>query len=357
MDLQDYDSDEEEMADLLADNKIAEKAVNDERMLAEIFAGLDAEGFDMELTGYSDSELAQIFSEIDGGEVIKSERANDSSNDVPTMNEVDFANLEELTDEENSGEYEEFVDKFKPKKTTDDCYTPTAVYEAVKNWAVKEYELEGREIIRPFFPGGDYVTHEYPAGCVVIDNPPFSIMAEILDFYNANNIDYFLFAPSLTLFAGNREKCRYIVANCIITYENGAKVNTSFITNLEEYKIKIAPELKRQVMEANKTGKEPAPILKKYDYPLNVVTAARLNKIIREGVEFKVRPEECEFIRKLDCQKGTDVGIYGGAFLVSERAAAERAAERAAAEAEKTSKIWELSEREKELIKQLDTRV
>lgn len=34
--------------------------------------------------------------------------------------------------------YEEFVDKFKPKKTTDDCYTPQIVYEAVKDWAVKE---------------------------------------------------------------------------------------------------------------------------------------------------------------------------------------------------------------------------
>lgn len=26
-------------------------------------------------------------------------------------------------------EYEGFVDKFKPKKTTDDCYTPPAVYQ------------------------------------------------------------------------------------------------------------------------------------------------------------------------------------------------------------------------------------
>ena len=50
--------------------------------------------------------------------------------------------------------YEEFVEKFKPKKTTDDCYTPPAVYEAVKDWAVKEYDIEGKEIVRPFYPGG-----------------------------------------------------------------------------------------------------------------------------------------------------------------------------------------------------------
>ena len=27
--------------------------------------------------------------------------------------------------------YEEFVEKFKPKKTTDDCYTPLVVYEVI----------------------------------------------------------------------------------------------------------------------------------------------------------------------------------------------------------------------------------
>ncbi len=30
--------------------------------------------------------------------------------------------------------YEEFVEKFKPKKTTDDCYTPPIIYDAVLNW-------------------------------------------------------------------------------------------------------------------------------------------------------------------------------------------------------------------------------
>ena len=91
--------------------------------------------------------------------------------------------------------YEEFVEKFKPKLTTDDCYTPDLVYTAIKDWAVKEYNLEGREIVRPFYPGGDYEAYEYPDGCVVIDNPPFSISAKIKDFYTGRKIDYFLFAP------------------------------------------------------------------------------------------------------------------------------------------------------------------
>lgn len=35
--------------------------------------------------------------------------------------------------------YEKFVEKFKPAKTTDDCYTPNSVYNAVKSWAVSHY--------------------------------------------------------------------------------------------------------------------------------------------------------------------------------------------------------------------------
>lgn len=33
--------------------------------------------------------------------------------------------------------YEEFVEKFKPNKTTDDCYTPPEVYKLIKDWVVK----------------------------------------------------------------------------------------------------------------------------------------------------------------------------------------------------------------------------
>ena len=82
----------------------------------------------------------------------------------------------DVTTESDNPEYDAFVEKFKPKKTTDDCYTPENVYEAVRDWAVQEYGLEVREIVRPFWPGGDYERFAYPDGCVVIDNPPFSIL-------------------------------------------------------------------------------------------------------------------------------------------------------------------------------------
>lgn len=102
--------------------------------------------------------------------------------------------------------YEEFVDKFKPKLTTDDCYTPDMVYNAVKSWTIKEMGWEGRPVVRPFYPGGDFENFDYPANCVVIDNPPFSIVSKIAKFYKERGIDYFLFCPILRVFLSPRRK-------------------------------------------------------------------------------------------------------------------------------------------------------
>lgn len=51
-------------------------------------------------------------------------------------------------------DYKQFVEKFKPKKTTDDCYTPENVFTAVVEWAREEYGIDPEKLIRPFWPGG-----------------------------------------------------------------------------------------------------------------------------------------------------------------------------------------------------------
>ena len=99
-------------------------------------------------------------------------------------------------------EYRAFVDKFKPKKTTDDCYTPPEIYEVVKNWACREYGIDPSCIVRPFWPGASYEDYDYPEGCVVLDNPPFSIITKICTDYMRAGIRFFLFAPYLTNFSG-----------------------------------------------------------------------------------------------------------------------------------------------------------
>lgn len=126
--------------------------------------------------------------------------------------------------------YEEFVDKFQPKRTTDDCMTPQAVYDIVADWVAARYGVARSDMVRPFWPGADYEAFDYN-GRVVVDNPPFSILGKILKYYNENNIKYFLFAPMLTCF-NHLDKCDAVLIKPAITYENGAKIRTAFLTNL-----------------------------------------------------------------------------------------------------------------------------
>ena len=63
--------------------------------------------------------------------------------------------------------------KFNPKKTTDDCYTPPAVYDYVLQYVADHCDIDGMTVVRPFYPGGDYESLVYPDNCVVIDTRPF----------------------------------------------------------------------------------------------------------------------------------------------------------------------------------------
>lgn len=256
---------------------------------------------------------------------------------------------------EMTGEYAAFVEKFKPKKTTDDCYTPDNVYAAVLDWVVKEYGLEGARIIRPFYPGGDYTKEDYSGDCAVIDNPPFSILAEICRWYNQRGIRFFLFGPTKTILSGSGlDGINCVICGAAVMYDNGASVDTSFITNMGQYKIMVAPDLYEAIKAADdENRKEVKRSLPKYDYPDHVLTAARIQHIAKYGQSLKIRAEDCAFIRVLDSQRDAGKTVFGGGFLLSEKAAAEKvAAEKAAAE-KAGAKRWELSEREKEIIKRL----
>ncbi len=246
-------------------------------------------------------------------------------------------------------DYDGFVEKFKPKRTTDDCYTPPAVYEAVKGWAMKKFNIApDRPIVRPFYPGGDYEHYNYPPGCVVIDNPPFSILAKIKRFYIERGIHFFIFVPSLTLFSGTIEKLTHILTNSAITYENGAKVNTAFVTNLPSpYVLMTAPDLAQLIKEANaQAPKAELPVL---DFPANVLTSARLNKIASR-VSFCVRRTEARFVRVIGKERKS---LYGGGLLVSSAKAAEAVKAAKAAKAAKAYK-YELTPEEQAIVAALD---
>lgn len=255
-------------------------------------------------------------------------------------------------------DYEAFVEKFKPKLTTDDCFTPPAVYDAVLEWVRDKYDLGDAPIIRPFRPGGDYQSEEYPDGCVVVDNPPFSILASIRRWYTAHGIKYFLFAPSLTIFMRDMIDCA-VCTFANIEYANGAKVRTSFVTNLDTVNAVItAPTLAASIALAQKK-KQKKP-LAKYDYPRNVLMATHLGKLVDRGQEIEIPYSDVSFTRVLDSQKSLKRALYGSGYLVSNRVAnqieelmkAPFVSYAGREEGERFS--FDLSERELEIIRELD---
>lgn len=245
--------------------------------------------------------------------------------------------------------YEEFVEKFKPKRTTDDCMTPPGIYDEVMRYVCKRWGVDAGKVVRPFWPGGDYERYDYPDGAVVVDNPPFSILSKIIKFYLSREIPFFLFCPSLTALSGGVD-CNHIVCDCDIIYENGAVVRTSFATSFGRPNvIESCPELTRLVNDKMKEIlREKKVQIPKYSYPDEIVTAAMVQRYSKYGVPFEVSRNECIFVRGLDSQKSKGKAIYGGGLLLSKRKAAERAAaERAAAHR------WELSDRERAIAANL----
>lgn len=231
--------------------------------------------------------------------------------------------------EEN--EYQRFVNKFKRKPTTDDCHTPPAVYEAVVEWLREEGLIEaGTQIVRPFWPGADYTRTEYPEGCVVVDNPPFSIYAEIVRWYTARGVRFFLFCPAMT---GLRAECTLVATDTDIVYENGAKINTDFATNLiaGDPVAVTAPGLRRKLAEAvRKTTAETKKQLRVLAWPDCVLRVATLNTLASSGVALRIERSEGRVMGKCTTY---GKGEYGRSIVLSTAATARKlAAERKAAE-------------------------
>ena len=231
------------------------------------------------------------------------------------FDEIDTGTQKEAQDKKKSrseifNDYDGFVDKFKAKKTTDDCYTPEPVYRAVLDFVETLIPLGGRPIIRPFFPGGDFVNHTYPPGCVVIDNPPFSILAKICRFYTGHDIPFFLFGPQLTLFAAPDCDLTYIIADADIRYENGAVVRTGFITNIcPGIRIWCCPQLKKSIEAAQAL---PRKQLNRFAYPDHIVTAATLGKLTTHSTELIIPSRSCQHIKDSDAAKALGRSLWGG---------------------------------------------
>ena len=266
-------------------------------------------------------------------------------------------------------DYEAFVAKFERKKTSDDCYTPPEVYDIVRGWLAERVDLTGVQIVRPFWPHTDYKQVEYPAGCVVLDNPPFSRFAEIVRWYLERGVRFFLFAPHKTIFCLDAPYTR-LVCGADVIYENGANVTTSFASNLFGDTLAMSvPDLYER-LKAAEYKKKPLP--PRYRYPSHLLTFSDLARCSAHGVPVSIPRHEAAFVRRLDSQQAAKKAIYGGGFLLSDRQAdrmetalreADRIKVKEAYNRFKAEKFpreleaheWAISDREREIIAQLST--
>ena len=309
---------------------------------------------------WNDLPLSDWGADINWVDVLHSDIASASDKDEIERRKREFEErmaAGEISEEDE--EYQEFLEKFKLKKTTDDCYTPEIVYNEIADWVEKRYSVKKSDFVRPFYPGGDYKKEQYKNSDIVVDNPPFSILAEIIRFYIGKGIRFFLFCPHLTQFSSSSSKACCLCVGVTITYENGANVNTSFVTNMEnpEIQFKSEPSLYAVVKAANDTNlKQTKRELPKYSYDKHIITTPFLSSLSRYGIEFSVPCAECEGISRLDAQKQSGKAIFGKGYIVSDRIVAEREkAEREKAEREKAER-WELSDREWAIVARLNSR-
>ena len=263
----------------------------------------------------------------------------------------------------SNAEYKDFIEKFKPKLTTDDCYTPPAVFDAVEKWVRKTYKLPDTvKNLRPFKPGGDYQREDYSGDVVVIDNPPFSILTEILRWYLDKNVRFFLFAQALTNFnalQGDKRLTR-VIAFADVIYENGAHVSTGFITNMEPgVAVRTSAELHDAVEAANdkKTAE-----LGKYQRPRNVKVASDFAKANRAGCENVFTFDQVRLVKNIDAMKSKGRVLYGSGCIVSDAVADKLDRDTAEAERRRAARMGEqpgglcleLSAREKAIVAELN---
>ena len=248
-------------------------------------------------------------------------------------------------------DYEGFLAKFQDNpKTTDDCFTPKDVYEAVVEWLGTVYDMTDKVILRPFFPGGDYENSDYPENGVVIDNPPFSMFTKICAFYSRHKIPFFLFGPGMTITSCCKCGCTAVMVDNNIVWENGAVVRVDFASNLfGDIVAMTAPKLRQMLAACPSQNVKKA--LPQFSYPAEVVRVSDFHVICSGDVDYVLRRSECDLTKKLDYKDG----MFGDFFLVSSDKGAEKEAARLRAqEAARNSIPINLSEREHRIINKLN---
>lgn len=216
--------------------------------------------------------------------------------------------------------------------STDECYTPPAVYDTVLDYAVDRYDLQGKHIVRPFIPGGDYQKYAYDENDVVIDNPPFSMTTEITKWYINHGIPFFLFINGIygvSLSRGLHGKATVIVTNANVSFYNKGnekRIKLGFVTNMEPKNIIIRGDA---TLTNRLNGLVKKKSFKRFNYPDNFLKNNDILAALQRNVELKLTTDNCLFEDNLDYHKAQmhatsqRMDVFGGGYLVNDKLYAE----------------------------------
>lgn len=194
------------------------------------------------------------------------------------------------------------------RATKDEIYTDEDEYNDLTEFFKQYYPTAfAGPIVRPFYPGGNYEDlTQYPDGCLVFDNPPFSIESEIVKFYNKHNIQYILFAPGNNL--NNMYNGCSTWSGCTIHYD-AAAFFSQFLTNLDtQPTLHISGDL-YNFMRARYYTRYPAKKNVKDMIPDDCYYAGNIPAIARQGKNKTIRlvDDNYNFYRELN-----GVKVFGG---------------------------------------------
>ena len=228
----------------------------------------------------------------------------------------------EIISTESEKMYKYCVKNGRNINSTDECYTPPAVYDTVLDYAVDRYNLQGKHVVRPFIPGGDYQRYVYDKNDVVIDNPPFSITTKIAKWYIDRNIPFFLFVNGLygvSLSRGLHGKATVIVTNANVSFpykDTEKRIKLGFVTNLEPKNIIIRGDA---TLTNRLNGLVTKKSFKRFHYPDNFLKNNDILTALQRNVELQLTTDNCLFEDNLDYHKSQRVRVFGGGYLVDDK--------------------------------------
>ena len=145
---------------------------------------------------------------------------------------------------------------------------------------------------------------------MVVDNPPFSLLNEIAQWFNRHGIRYLLFAHPSTHAIRH---ATIIVAGQPVTYESGLNVQTEFITNmLGDTALITAPELGEALANLRPTKERK---LKSFIYPERVLRISEAGMMARRGINIRISRSDCAVVGNIGGEK-----LYGLSYILSDSA-------------------------------------